>query len=162
MNWWEINESESEGNYTHTNIKEKSLKEEIRERVTFDYQNSLQNFISETDTLYNKKFNNIKTKKDDCISKISNEESALLLEQKNLEKYLISIQNKRNELEGFYSKTQQILSDDRERRLEFAKHTLQSEVNAAQHQTQHRYRTARHSTATTQYHTQRRKQGHGT
>lgn len=128
MNWWEINESESEGNYTHTNIKEKSLKEEIRERVTFDYQNSLQNFISETDTLYNKKFNNIKTKKDDCISKISNEESALLLEQKNLEKYLISIQNKRNELEGFYSKTQQILSDDRERRLDFAKQTLQSEV----------------------------------
>lgn len=110
------------------NSSEKSLKEELKERINEDYHNAVTHFENETDALYKDKLSTIKSKREEMFARITTEENTLLLEQKNMERLLISIQNKKSELENFFGKTTNLLDTDKSQRTNFVRTCLETEA----------------------------------
>jgi uncharacterized membrane-anchored protein YhcB (DUF1043 family) len=112
----------------YQNSSEKSLKEELKERINEDYHNLVTHFENETDALYKDKLSTLKSKREEMFARITTEENTLLLEQKNMERLLISIQNKKSELENFFSKTTNLLDSDKSQRMNFVRTCLETEA----------------------------------
>jgi uncharacterized membrane-anchored protein YhcB (DUF1043 family) len=110
------------------NSSEKSLKEELKERINEDYHNAVTHFENETDALYKDKLSTLKSKREEMFARITTEENTLLLEQKNMERLLISIQNKKSELENFFAKTTNLLDTDKSQRMNFVLNCLETEA----------------------------------
>jgi hypothetical protein len=110
------------------NSSEKSLKEELKERINEDYHNAVTHFENQTDALYKDKLSTIKSKREEMFARITTEENTLLLEQKNMERLLISIQNKKSELENFFGKTTNLLDSDKSQRMNFVRNCLETEA----------------------------------
>ena len=78
MDFWKDDYTQN----TKSSSKQRSLKDEIKERIRQDYEKSFENFISETESVYQQKISVLTHKKDEALCKINNEIKALEYEKK--------------------------------------------------------------------------------